>query len=128
MIQPNELRVGNILNYTTDEDGLFTTTIDWEDIKYCIEKNKDFNRHYSPIPLTEEVLLKCGFEREKETIENIDFIKDDSPYWVQWVAVGDYFVLFGGGNSLGISIKSLHQLQNLFFALTGKELEYRASN
>jgi hypothetical protein len=118
MIQPNEIRIGNILNYTTDEDGLFTTTIDWQDIKYCIEKNKDFNRHHSPIPLTEEVLLKCGFA-EKTNKVYPTFSKNE----LDLVSIrGEYF---RAKPPIDVEIKSLHQLQNLFFALEGKELEYK---
>lgn len=85
---------------------------------------------FEPIPLTEEWLLKCGFYEENSkdrlTIQawspghpsqrfNIDF-KDGEILLVSRYQ-GDT-----GNNLFMRNIKEVHQLQNLYFALTGKEL------
>jgi len=70
-----------------------------------------------PIPLTEEWLLKFGYKLyhdyvwvndNTDVLGRIDKFKDD-------VARSIYPRL---------EIKYVHQLQNLYFALTGKELTY----
>lgn len=71
---------------------------------------------FKPIPLTEEWLIKFGFLKyaglyelntgDFELIYNEDHISLDVEG--QWLTLGVYHV---------------HQLQNLFFALTGKELQ-----
>jgi len=70
---------------------------------------------FSPIPLTEDLLLKFGFERDKFYIPTLYYnsklrIKNDERGF--WVNACYNFVL----------IKYVHQLQNLYFALTGEEL------
>ena len=98
---------------------------------------------WEPIPLTPEVLEKCGFE--KVSLDNggqnldCDFEKsyitmpfsrkrlilsfdDNGPgqintYWVEDVGMGDV--------SLTFDIQSLHQLQNLYFALFSEELQVK---
>jgi hypothetical protein len=84
---------------------------------------------FEPIPLTEEWLLKFGFciyydsyvrHSGRKTIEiSLDAQADES---------GDVWI--GYSNDIGIDIQTIslceikyvHQLQNLYFALTGEEL------
>jgi hypothetical protein len=68
----------------------------------------------NPIPLTEEWLLKFGFYKS-ETFKN-SFIKKGVDIYIQDTAFW-YDLL---NNS--IEIKSVHQLQNLYFAVTNEEL------
>jgi hypothetical protein len=76
-----------------------------------------------PVPLTEEWFLKFGFELKTDVyFSNIKY-KDQC--WVNFsfcIAVwrnGNFMYDWNGGN---IQIKYVHQLQNLYFALIGKEL------
>lgn len=72
-----------------------------------------------PIPLTEEWLLKFGFEKETSHVSEshpwCDYVKED-------VVISLPYYEFNFESS-AIEIKSVHQLQNLHFALTGKELQ-----
>ena len=81
----------------------------------------DFKRgfkdeRYEPIPLTPEILETCGFVFES----GIDYVIKET----------GFAVYFDDGNcelanhDYPVHIKHLHQLQNLFFALTGTELNY----
>lgn len=71
----------------------------------------------NPIPLTKELVLKCGFEEEFGGIiyynrnRGIEF--NFSNEWCM-ASIGEYEIT---------SVKYLHQLQNLYFALTGEDLE-----
>lgn len=74
-----------------------------------------------PIPITEDWLLRFGFEKESDlsfSIINklqIDLISNKFSFYMKW------------GNIMRqiSTIKHIHQLQNLYFALTGEELSYR---
>lgn len=82
---------------------------------------------YSPIPLTPEILIALGF---KDKNMNIDI-------WVNGVIhvcrmplhPGEYYFCMVDGGSLSViddsKFKSLHQLQNLYYCLTGEELNYK---
>lgn len=72
------------------------------------------------IPLTEEWLEKFGFERiegwEDENMEVPPHWRIVNNHWVNLpVRDGKFF-------HLGQEIKHIHQLQNLYFSLTGEEL------
>lgn len=127
MIKANELRINNILNYTTAENDILQTTLDWQDIKWISEDPKGFNLVHEPIPLTEEWLLNFGFEKSEELFR-LD------KYWVEFRNFDScgMMVLFGCFQFKKIyitksvdTIKYVHQLQNLYFALTGQELELK---
>lgn len=117
-MKPTDFRIGNLIEYdgrifeidtiATEFPTLNTTefgigVVSWKSIK--------------PIPLTEELLLKCGFEIskyfKKTFFSNCIYVyKQDSFFWYD--TLND-----------SIEIKFLHQLQNLYFILTGKELEIK---
>jgi hypothetical protein len=56
-ITANALRVGNQLHYDTGEE-VAITTIDWQDIKWCSEKQENFNANHKPLILTESLMRK----------------------------------------------------------------------
>lgn len=73
-----------------------------------------------PIPLTEEWLLKFGFEKKPMYGKhNRYFFIKNKLYYCQH----DFYSFVYSNNSLEIKEpKYVHQLQNLYFALTGEEL------
>ncbi len=96
MMKANELRIGN---YVYDNLG-------------GVLKIKGISldstlSHIKPIPLTEEWLLKFGLMS----------IKTELGFWNNGDAI-----YFSYGFEKSIELKYLHQLQNLYFALTGEEL------
>lgn len=77
----------------------------------------------SPIPLTEEWLVRFGFE--EKTYVNGD--GDEFNWWsLHGFSLNDGFQLTGDNGTsesmLPYKLEYVHQLQNLFFALTGEEL------
>lgn len=78
----------------------------------------------SPIPLTPEILEKCGFEWSiyHQAFHKIGFVFDLSERHVR-----GYYLHISRNNSIIIcpEILHLHQLQNLIYALTGEELEFK---
>lgn len=119
IIKPEDLRHGNKLLYHIGEDGIEwgVTTIDWQDIKWCSEKNENFNKVYRPIPLTEKVLTEwCGFKVEE--------MKTSKYWWCYDYQLGRIRRRFyiRGTKFYMKGLEYLHQLQNLHFSLTGQEL------
>lgn len=78
-----------------------------------------------PVPLTEELLLKCGFNIEcyeyciKE--QRLFAIED---FWILHNCHNDFYGVMCS-NKVVRKIEHLHQLQNIYYALTGEELEVR---
>lgn len=111
MICSSELRIGNWVNWPYS--GLVPPY-------YQIYNLPDVNDIY-PINLTPEILEKCGFNKTN---------------------LGDHFIILPNGNYFEIigsacfiseaygdpieifkPLKYLHQLQNLYHSITGKELQ-----
>jgi len=111
-MKANELRIGNYLNFF---DKAFVKIVSIrKDNTYYIESKKEHTTYYhvidayEPIPLTEEWLLKFGFEKHL----NI-FINKQG-----WCIYFENGIL----RWQSVILEHVHQLQNLYFALTGEEL------
>ena len=89
-------------------------------------KNHGFT--IEPIRITEEILLKCGFVKALGVF-NIECCKSILYLRLAYDKGFYYGIKSSDCNSCEfddvISIKYLHQLQNLYFALTGQELEIK---
>lgn len=110
----NELRIGNLVLALTGEtkytEVLVNTIFGYGINSYYNEAEYVYDE-IKPIPLTEEWLLKFGFEKKGTraifyTLNNVDV----------WELNG------GFANDLDLPIKYVHQLQNLYYALTNQEL------
>ena len=108
-MRANELRVGNWVS----QYGL-NFKLELEDFK---------KPNLNPIPLTEEWLLKFGFEEQGKSI--IFSIEHQGMKLVIDIYQGlnNIHLVFENMSAPLIKIKYVHQLQNLFFALTGEELK-----
>jgi len=113
-MKANELRLNNLVERLVKnpqkKDPLYyykISKIDQQDFYYYDENI------FRPILLSENWLLKFGFEFDEE--EKIYQKKDIK------IEVIDGDLIFNYFHSL-IYLKSLHQLQNLYFALTNEEL------
>ena len=125
----NELRIGNYIQYR-DKSSLLTveslgsngfSTINQDGIQY----GSDDICEYNGIPLTEEWLLKFGFVKNEDEyilghLSLEDRSKDIYSKDVNKEDFGSWFI-----NSYLLEIEYVHQLQNLYFALTGEELQLK---
>lgn len=109
-MKANELRIGNIIN--NDGEEILVTSYTF----YNIETDGEY---FKDIPLTEEWLLKLGFEW-KGLISKGQYLTITTPCGKALV-YNDGFLKFVGV-TIEVPIKHVHQLQNVYFALTGKEL------
>lgn len=152
MINSRELRIGNLIELPsfngTGENIL-------ADLNYhificdvnCIRDSEHYGKDWAgrPIPLTEEWLVKLGFELEstsKWKSGYSDIARTDKVYTTNMFGFDSSETIeidviynieetelrrIGVRKSVGsktIDIKYVHTLQNLYFALTGEELQY----
>ena len=125
-MKASELRIGNYHLYKI-VDVMDERQEWWEscktDIHDLIILDKKECPNYAPIPLTEEWLLKFGFEKQKGKIDI--FEKSRLRIWI--AARGQSLCYLVEENTTSAhyipnSLEHVHQLQNLYFALTGEEL------
>lgn len=77
---------------------------------------------YQPIPLTEEWLLKFGFDNNGVVWIGLNTDAQE----LQITKQGDVLIYDEDDNFIPLNrIQYVHQLQNLFYALTGNELELK---
>ncbi len=124
MIEAKELRIGNLVSnigqglirvLSIDEDNIYGKGVYSSDYS----KIRELSHTYG-IVLTEEWMLNLGFSKKIN--------EEDFDYWVNgdfdrdflWQHSEGFCYNFGKGYDL----KYVHQLQNLFFALTNKELKF----
>ena len=104
-MKENELRVGNIIH-----NGNFEARIN------SFDEMNEFFILMAPVELTEEWLFKFGFQK------GIDW------YWLYKyprqinVSITHRKTTIGSNEEYEVECKYVHQLQNLYFALTGEEL------
>ena len=127
MIQANELRIGNWVNYEQTSHivtGIKNNVIwsRWKGQENDEDEYLDDFDNYKPIPLSPEILGKCGFVRYNNTWELVS--DKNERYGVWCFTIYDYRESGYNYNSAEFPVKLnyLHQLQNLYFALTGEEL------
>lgn len=122
MIQPNELRIGNIVLAPKMYVGNCQTEECNEMVFYrVVFVSSVFSNRFEPVELTPDILEAAGFDSE-----NYMFIKDvfDSrisicyDYGDRQCGVG-----FSQRHMFWTNCKYLHQLQNLIYCLTGEELQ-----
>lgn len=120
MIKANELRIGNWVE-VDDKPALVTQIFD---SGITCNHNDDITngeafKHITPIPLTPEILEKAGFENGCPYSKEYGHTAPKEAFFFE----NDYYPNeMSNGRSIGTEIKYMHQLQNLYFALTGEEL------
>lgn len=132
MIFASELRVGNYVKYSEDDSLCKIIAIDELGVAVEFIKTQEITWieldqfHY--IPLKTKILEKIGFDsiNFNNADSNVDFTFTNKPqYWIQHHTDVDQYIFYGKSNSIEKPIKYLHQLQNLYYALTGQELTYQ---
>ena len=124
MIQSNELRLGNLV-YDSNKRERYVSAIGVGNTIWFDDKADYSPKYYSdhknihPIPLTTEWLEKFGFDKRFDS------------YWKSAYSNGDCWDFIIQNETEGVfvfkftKIQYIHELQNLFWILTGKELEVK---
>lgn len=138
-MKANELRIGNLVKDSfmaggvripcqtklVGEIGLLHVQLyDVDEPIACQECHGNYDiTLLEPIPLTEEWLLKAGFEHhpDQEIWNNNDLL-----FCLSYSERYEGFTLYVNHEyEQGKPFKYVHQFQNLYFALTGTELEIK---
>jgi hypothetical protein len=106
-MEASELRLNN---YVLEDGDVVLLDTNYDLFKCLV--NVDRGIGFEPIPLTEEWLLKLGAKRDK--IDNTYYLSELE------IMLPNFFRY---KTSIIRRIKYVHQLQNLYFALTGEELK-----
>ena len=120
-MKANELRIGNLIQ--TDE-GIETVIGITDEFIDCVLNGASGDYHiddlyFNPIQLTEDWLLKFGFEDAHYG----EYKKDRYTLDCEYTDKGIYYFIIDE-TCLELDVKHVHQLQNLYHALTGEELIY----
>jgi len=112
-MKANELRIGNWVEQPND--GVTRVTAILNDLQIKTETGY-IDKYCRPIPLTEEWLLKFGFRgNERQRVKRFVGLE---------IYTKDLWRYNTKGNN-ALVVEYVHQLQNLYFALTGEELELK---
>jgi hypothetical protein len=120
-MKATELRIGNWVDQPNEGVAKVTSILNNLQIR---TETGYVDKYCKSIPLTEEWLLKFGFKINRQT-------KEDNNIWrCNWTE--GYFEVeqiigffLWDNHCYGTEIKYVHQLQNLYFALTGEELDIK---
>lgn len=128
MIDVKELRIGNYVYLQSSKTPYKITEVGYSEIEYPryeasgISSEAVFRTYVdnlNPIPISEELLLKCGFREDERSFYRVDLGNvafNQYGYYIQLKECSSEVIRV-------IKITSLHKLQNLYFVMTGKELE-----
>jgi hypothetical protein len=118
-MKANELMIDNLLNkHWFNEGGTYDTPtkVSGNDLKYWDKCG--VQKDYTPIPLTEELLIEFGFVKVQDSgFEHWEL----NGFCVDCLSLGRLFIKVGGKPR---QLQYVHTLQNAF-ALTGEELTIR---
>lgn len=145
MIKNNELRRGNRVFHNREiveveslnDEGINLQTPVYDDYDASPEY---YYHNLDPIPLSPEVLEACGFENVSDKKGDKDEITGEiiTEDWIRYIIGAKYteegaytcdleLELYDDGHfyadQVFVKMDSLHQLQNLYYSLTGSELQ-----
>lgn len=119
MIEVKELRIGNYVQPKNNSGKEATVGTVFAIGSYLVSVNGNNNQYdyhqIEPVQITEDILSKCEFVKQE--------YNDTVVYYNPLMTLDAYFRLNIDGYN--IEVKYLHQLQNLYFYLTGEELEVK---
>lgn len=121
-IKITDLRVGNYIQDHECEPHIFQVEEIYKHIKnelWVSYRNGSIKSlEVDGVPITEEILITIGFRKQHSY-----FVKTNGSYY--FYKNNLYSDIPASCNLIGdVQILYLHQLQNLYFALTGEELQH----
>lgn len=120
VLKENDLRIGNFIKVISSNktfDSYITQAKGYDIVR--IEEKSFTYWNYEPVILTEEWLLKFGFEK---IIGSNESNFTNGVYNLFANSLGELNFYFFKEGDWYQKIDYVHQLQNLYFALTGSEL------
>jgi hypothetical protein len=127
-MKATDFRIGNIVDMGREGVGMISG---YNLYQKSIHDNggavADYYNEWKPITLTEDELIKLGFEFDS------GYYKKEGKFFYPTICImfETNTLLIEDMYNDNINIKKteyVHQLQNLYFALTGEELQYKVTN
>ena len=144
-MKANLLRIGNLLsvgNYDVKVVEIHHLGVQVCDLEETQDTWELFSDRIKPIPLTEEWLLKFGFKKypncrdtfRQEYYDSFQLVIDEHTIISFSIPIGyndnircNYDKLYRSEEKKqSYRVKHIHQLQNIYFALTGEELTFKS--
>ena len=129
-MKASELRIGNWYRSVKFNVPVKCDITDFYDL--CAKsdgatEHPPIDEMFEPIPLTEEWLLKFGFTLDCEYTPygKAEIYRNDDMDVVLSGVFKGVNIPYVCDDSFIVNVKHVHQLQNLYFALTGEELEVK---
>lgn len=135
MVKATELMIGNLVtlgdkqrkelwcNQIHAQNEFFEVKTIYSDNDIALELDDEIvdisEVDVEPIPLSRELLLKFNFYENRS---NNSWQLDTKYGFSIWGRIDKGFYVYVESDEIGNKIEYVHQLQNLYFALTGKEL------
>jgi hypothetical protein len=115
MIDIRELQIGNFVNNKLDNEPEIWTLNHFRKIHdYSMELSD-----YEFIEITEDWLLRMGFVYSKDSSSMLEFIDIESGLKLFYRIVGSTVYVYSILGHIVLASNFVHQLQNLFYALSG---------
>ena len=115
MIQPQEIRIGNYIDYNGEIMKLDGSLL-------CCYIQNELEFPINPIPLTEEILLKFRYKK----IRDNEFLFDN--HFIIFIKGSkiDFYLFNSEGNDFFVcEIQFAHELQNLHYSIRKEELKFK---
>jgi len=116
MIDARDLRIGNLVYSPMMNDNFKISNL-----------TDEYNPTCQPIPLTEEWLVRLGFQKESK--EYFIKINNHSNLLLFYSTFHDKYYYFADVErrqyNSTLPMLYVHQIQNLYYSLTGQELEMK---
>lgn len=126
-MQANELRIGNWVDWKNpNTKQIERIQIDCDDLRLIIQNNKE--NDYYPIVLTPDMLINSSLKIDMPE----SYYELSHSIYLSESGNSVFYLYWEGSSGRGtlkereiLNINFVHQLQNIHFALTGKELDIK---
>lgn len=138
-MEVKELRIGNIVKiddeYLGPIEGKVTSLNEKAEVELLLSVNKGNIKYFRcgaddifPMPITEELLLKIGFKKDVDANNLYRYAIDNCLFEIRLWDSGTLIKLENYSEDCVRKVHlpktpNVHQLQNAYYLLTGKELE-----
>lgn len=122
---PAAFRYGNLIYYKSSEDKLLPNALDWQDFKWMEENPKSFWETFEPIPLNSKTFSATWYVPKNETCIDCEWAFPFPSYCYVPLQQDSNGIHYYNCSGLYTEVKWFHELQNLYYSITGKELQIK---
>lgn len=125
-METKELRIGNLLIIDDEITEAWSINDKPNGVNWSVDPNDGMDETYpksvQPIPITEEWLSKFGFDHYRKTVRGNGLYQMDFYNHKNFTLIKNKRGIYHLVNVRHGKLEYVHQLQNLYFVITGEEL------